>query len=124
MCSSEERVKIQTHLQEILESINFAILYAEGISSADDFLTSPSGMMKLDACTMRLQVIGEHVGKLLKYACKPLDDYPQIPWHAIYGLRNLISHEYANIDEAIVFSTITNDLPQLKSLVLEMQSRL
>lgn len=44
-------------------------------------------------------MIGEHVGKLLKLSEKPLDNYPEIPWQAIYGMRNLISHEYANIDE-------------------------
>lgn len=123
MSNTEEHSKILTHLQEILESIDFAVLYAKDISSADEFLMSPSGMMKLDACTMRLQVIGEHVGKLMKYESKPLTNYPQIPWHAIYGLRNLISHEYANIDEAIVFSTIKNDLTKLKEVIIEIQKK-
>jgi uncharacterized protein with HEPN domain len=31
-------------------------------------------------------------------------------------MRNLISHEYANIDEAVVFSAIKEDLPQLRSV--------
>lgn len=48
----------------------------------------------LNACVMRFQVIGEHVGKLLKSEETPLDDYPQIPWQAIYGLRKIISHEF------------------------------
>ena len=49
-------------------------------------------MMVFNACVMRLQVIGEHVGKLLKEAPAMLDAHPEIPWLAIYDLRNLISH--------------------------------
>lgn len=40
-----------------------------------------------------------------------------LPWHAIYGLRNIISHEYANIDEAIIVSAINEDLPKLKKVI-------
>lgn len=76
--------------------------------------------MAFNACVMRLQVIGEHVGKLLKEEGKPLEEYKEIPWHAIYGLRNIISHEYANIDEAIIVSVINEDLPKLKDAVKDL----
>ena len=84
------------------------------------FMTSSTGVMAFNACVMRFQVIGEHVGKLLKSEQNLLGAYPQIPWHAIYGLRNIISHEYANIDEEIIVSVINNDLPQLKAAVEDM----
>jgi uncharacterized protein with HEPN domain len=48
---------------------------------------------------------------------KPLEAYPSIPWNAIYGLRNIISHEYANIDEEIIVSVINDDLPPLKDVI-------
>lgn len=35
-------------------------------------------------------------------------------------MRNLISHECANIDEAVVFSAIKEDLPQLRSVIEEL----
>ena len=73
--------------------------------------------MAFNACVMRLQIIGEHVGKLLKNENKPLDAYPNIPWNAIYGLRNIISHEYANIDEDIIVSVINDDLLPLKEAI-------
>lgn len=83
-------------------------------------MTSYTGVMAFNACVMRLQVIGEHVGKLLTDTGHPLEKYPQIPWNAIYGLRNIISHEYANIDEEIIVSVINNDLMPLKSVIKEM----
>ena len=81
-----------------------------------DFMVSPGRVMAFNACVMRLQVIGEHVGKLLKDDSKPLDKYSDIPWHAIYGMRNIISHEYANIDEEIV----NDDLPKLKTAIEDL----
>ena len=80
-------------------------------------MTTPTGVMAFNACVMRLQIIGEHVGKLLKNENKPLDAYPNIPWNAIYGLRNIISHEYANIDEDIIVSVINDDLLPLKEAI-------
>ncbi|MCK8623793.1 DUF86 domain-containing protein [Prevotella sp. E13-27] len=35
-------------------------------------------------------------------------------------MRNFISHEYANIDEEIIVSTINDDIPQLKSVIEEL----
>lgn len=32
-------------------------------------------------------------------------------------MRNLISHEYANVDEEIVYDTIKNELPQLLEVI-------
>lgn len=32
-------------------------------------------------------------------------------------MRNLISHEYANIDEEIIFSTIKEDLPVIYPVI-------
>ena len=73
---------------------------------------------------MRLQVIGEHVGKLLKEESKPLDDYPEIPWQAINGLRNIISHEYANIDEEVIVSVINDDLQPLQLVIEDLLKKL
>ena len=35
-------------------------------------------------------------------------------------MRNMISHEYANIDEVIVYDTIRNGLPELLKAVNEL----
>ena len=51
--------------------------------------------MVFNACVMRLQVIGEQVGKLLFLQPSPLSEYKEIPWLAICDMRNLISHEYS-----------------------------
>lgn len=117
---SEDITTLRDRLEDILESINLIQEWTVNRKTVDDFMTSSTGVMAFNACVMRFQVIGEHVGKLLKLEQNLLNAYPQIPWHAIYGLRNIISHEYANIDEEIIVSVINNDLPTLKAAVEDM----
>lgn len=117
---SEDITTLRDRFEDILESINLIQEWTVNRKTVDDFMTSSTGVMAFNACVMRFQVIGEHVGKLLKLEQNLLNAYPQIPWHAIYGLRNIISHEYANIDEEIIVSVINNDLPTLKAAVEDM----
>lgn len=120
---SENNNTIHDRLEDILESINLIQEWAKDRKTVNDFMLSSTGVMAFNACVMRLQVIGEHVGKLLSSPQKPLDAYQHIPWHAIYGLRNVISHEYANIDEYIIVSVINNDLEPLKAAIEELSKK-
>lgn len=120
---SENNTTIHDRLEDILESINLIQEWAKGRKTVADFMMSSTGVMAFNACVMRLQVIGEHVGKLLNSPQKPLEAYQQIPWHAIYGLRNVISHEYANIDEDVIVSVINDDLEPLKAAVEELSKK-
>lgn len=104
-------------LEQIIESIELIISRCENINDANEFLLSPDNMMRFDSCVMRLQAIGEQIGKLLKEDNCPFDKHPEIPWVAAYDMRNFISHEYANIDEAIVFDVIKEDLPRMQEAV-------
>jgi uncharacterized protein with HEPN domain len=117
---SENQATLRDRLEDVLESINLIQEWTADRKTVDDYMTSSTGVMAFNASVMRLQVIGEHIGKLLKSSLSLLNDYPQIPWHAIYGLRNFISHEYANIDEEIIVSTINNDIQPLKEAVEDM----
>lgn len=114
---SDYQTTTHDRLEVILESINLIQEWSEGRETVNDYMSSPGGVMAFNACVMRLQVIGEHVGKLLADNQKPLADYPQIPWNAIYSMRNIISHEYANIDEDVIVSTINDDIASLKSAI-------
>ena len=120
---SKSDLTIKDRLEDILESIGLIEEWSQGMTELRDFMISPGRVMAFNACVMRLQVIGEHVGKLLKEQSNPLESYPEIPWQAIYGMRNIISHEYGNIDETIVVSVINDDLPKLKAVIKELLSQ-
>jgi uncharacterized protein with HEPN domain len=117
---NDTSITTRERLLEIIESIDLITSWSEQISQPVDFLTTPQNVMAFNACVMRLQVIGEHVGKLLKNDSNLLDRHNEIPWMAIYDMRNIISHEYSHIDEEVVYSTVKDDLPALKSTIEQM----
>ena len=105
-------------LNQVIESIEIIQQRSRGFQTVDDCLQSMFGMTVLDACIMRIQVIGETIKSIddkTKSTFLPL--YPQIPWKKIIGLRNIISHEYANIDYDIIWIVITQHLPILAECI-------
>ena len=103
---------------QLSESISIIEDRCKNIQNVDDFLLSPWGMTVLDACLMRIQVIGETIKAIDDKTQRSFfKDYPQVPWAKVIGLRNIISHEYANIDYEIIWVVITKHLPPLKETV-------
>jgi len=45
------------------------------------------------------------------------DSEPKIPWQDITGLRNLLVHQYTNINIPRILLIIENDLPELSTFV-------
>lgn len=113
MCSAKDRIK--TYLKVSIEEINLIEKMSAGIKSPQDFGQSITGMTVFRACGMSIQYITEN---FIKIRNKVTDDffssYKQVPWKAVFGMRNVIAHEYTDIDDEAVFNTIHNDMPVLK----------
>ena len=63
-----------------------------------------------DATLRNLELIGEaasHIPTAVR------DAHPQIPWRRIIGMRNKLIHGYLGIDDDIVWSAVTTDIPDL-----------
>ena len=58
-----------------------------------------------------LQIIGESTSRLSK---ELFAQYPESPWRKIIGMRNILVHQYFDIDLDVVWDAATNDLPSLK----------
>lgn len=113
--------KILDRCEQIVESIDLIMTWSEPIQKPEDFLLSSERVLIFDGCIMRLQTIGENIKKIDENTKgKLLFEYPEIPWRKIVALRNIISHEYANIDEEIIFAIVKQSLPPLKLVVLEI----
>lgn len=107
--------------EQIIEAIDIINDRCKDIRVADDFLLTPWGMTIFDSCVMRIQVIGESVKTIDdKTQHQLLNKYPQIPWRKIIGLRNFISHEYANVDNKIIWTTIKVHLAPLREAILQI----
>lgn len=112
-------------LNAILEAIGIIIQRSEHYESVNDMLTDFYGSMVFDSCVMRLQTIGENIKAIDErtkgqYLC----NYPSIPWKQIIGLRNIISHQYADVDPDVIWSIISKHLSPLESEIKRMKSEL
>ena len=48
------------------------------------------------------------------------DAHPEIPWRQIVGMRNFLFHDYAGVDDNILWDTATLEVPQLLELQKEI----
>lgn len=69
-----------------------------------------------DACCMQLQHIWECSLRLEKLVW---NNYKNIPFSDMRWFRNRITHDYAWIDDDIVWTIIQKSLPNLKELLLK-----
>ena len=109
-------------LENIEQSLNDILDWTKNVRSVDDFLTSSSGMILLNAVCMKLFSIGEelkNVDKRTNQQLFPL--YPAINWKEVIKMRDIIAHHYFEIDVEIVFSTLQHDIQPLLQTVKQME---
>ena len=112
-------------LEQIREAISLINEWCKGYATEDDFLCSPTGLAMLDASILRLQIIGESVRAIDDMTKgELLSKYDVIPWRSIIGLRNIISHDYANVNYTIIVKIIKNNLQLLDETIGKMISDL
>lgn len=101
-------------LLSMIETIEKIIRYTSNYQSAEELYQNDRDF---DAAMMNFIVIGEACGK-------PTEEFKlkneHINWAMIYGLRNIIAHHYFGINVDLVWQIIRNDLPKLKSNLLEI----
>ena len=75
----------------------------------------------LDVTTIKLMAIGEEIKKIDKRTKgRLLILYPNIDWEIIISLRNLIAHEYFEIDPQEIFLTVQNRVYPLLTTIEQM----
>ena len=99
------------YIDHIIESIHAIDQYVGNLSK-EEFLKSPQTQ---DAVCRRLEIIGEAANKL---DTEFTEKYPHIHWYKIVGMRNLLIHEYFNVDLDQVWNTVKKSIPELKQQIL------
>jgi uncharacterized protein with HEPN domain len=91
------------YLLDIVEAAKLAVSYLAG-KSREGFLHDTQCQ---DAVIRRLEIIGEAARRV---SDETKDRLPGVPWSAMVGMRNVITHQYDDIDLGIVWNTVANDL--------------
>lgn len=63
-----------------------------------------------DAVIRRIEIIGEAARRVSEDS---REAHPQLPWQAMVGMRNVMIHDYDDIDLGVVWETVQNDLSPL-----------
>lgn len=78
-------------------------------TALEDFL----GDRKLVLAVERsLEIIGEAAGRISETFRVSHDE---VPWRNIRGMRNILAHEYGQVNHEIVYKTVRDEIPMLRA---------
>lgn len=107
--------KIEKAIERILDN-------SQNIASYQFYLLTPAGMERLESTCMLLIAIGESIKGIDKITNKELlPKYPQIDWKGAMGMRDIIAHHYFDLDAAVVFDVVKNNLPCMLEVIRNMK---
>ena len=99
-------------LQNIIECIIKIETYTK--AGKEEFMKSE---LIQDAVIRNLEIIGEATKKISQGI---KEQYPDIPWRQMAGLRDVLIHDYMGISLKIVWNVVQNELSQLKVKIIEI----
>ena len=70
--------------------------------------------MLIDGVVRNLEIIGE-AAKNIPLAVK--EKYPSLPWREMAGMRDKMAHDYFGVDLNIVWKTVKDSIPKIKSVI-------
>jgi len=113
-----ERTSVD-HLEDILDAAEKAQRFVEG-STYEAFVNDDKSVF---AVIRALGIIGEATKQLRE---ELRDEYPEVPWSLMAGMRDKLIHDYVNVDRQIVWHTVQDELPrvqrQLRRIVDEKET--
>jgi len=105
--------EIADYLQDILDSINDIADFIAGMS--------PEAFTKdkktINAVLRSIEVMGEASRNIPE---ETRQQYPQVPWRKMSGMRDKLIHEYHGVDIDTVWQTLHEDIPPLKDMIQEV----
>ena len=82
----------------------------EGYIDGFDYESFIEDRRTIDAVTRNLEIIGEAVKHL---PAEMTSRYPELPWKAIAGFRDILAHGYFRTDNAIVWDAARHQIDAL-----------
>ncbi|MHA1237989.1 MAG: HepT-like ribonuclease domain-containing protein [Candidatus Odinarchaeia archaeon] len=101
---------VEPYLRHILEECSFLMEKSKELEY-EKFVNDP---VLMRAFVRSLEIIGEGVKNLPN---KFREKHPEIPWKDIAGTRDKLIHGYFGVNYQIVWKTVRERIPELKTYV-------
>lgn len=82
-----------------------------------DIATFLESRILLRATERSIEIIGEAARRV---SSSYQEAHPEIPWREIIGQRNILAHEYGQVDHVLLYKTVKEDIPMLIKLLAEL----
>lgn len=105
-----EQLRDKERLEHILAAIDRVARYTKD-KTFDDLLADD---MMYYAVVKNIEMMGEAANMLTS---EFQESHPGTPWKMVKGMRNYIVHEYFQIDNAVVWDVVTNELSTLREQI-------
>jgi uncharacterized protein with HEPN domain len=114
--SKSDIQRIPDYLEHILEAIERIDRY---LADTDEvaFLNDQKTQ---DAVVRNFEIIGEAAHNIEIYHAEFAAAHPDVPWTAVYAMRNRVAHGYFKVDLDMVWKTIHSDLPELHTQIKQL----
>ena len=100
-----------------LEDIEESIIKIQNYTVSYNYEKFKEDEKTVDAVIRNLEIIGEASNKIPK---RIKEMYSSVPWDEMYRMRNKAIHEYFGVDHEIIWSIITNSLPENLNQIKEI----
>lgn len=108
--NSDKKREYIDYLRDIDEAIEKAADFTKGM----DYESFQDDDKTVYAILRALEVIGEAAKKIPDSI---RNDYPEIPWREMAGIRDKLIHDYFGVNMEVVWKTVEEDLPSLQSQI-------
>ena len=105
-----ERARDKGRLEDIVEYSSNVTLLIEG-HTFESFVGDKSTYYSV---MKNVEIVGEAAYMLSKAFKKA---HPATPWKIVQGMRHVLVHDYANIDDKELYNTAVNSIPELHQQV-------
>jgi uncharacterized protein with HEPN domain len=103
-------------LRDILQAARLIASYLRDTTEAD-FLANSE---KQDAVIRRIEIIGEATAHLTETTRQAI---PDLPFRKMRGMRNIVAHDYGNVDMKIVWEVGVAHVPQICAVLEKFFAR-